>query len=75
MTSEVAPEGSLDVDLVEDSSYRWRLQPVDEHGLEGPWTDWEGFFVDTENAAPSDIEFLSPDEGEEVGTEPSFEVT
>jgi PKD repeat protein len=75
LSSEARDTATLNVDLVEDSDYRWRLQPVDEHGLEGQWTDWASFFVDTDNAAPTAVEFISPEDGAEVTRTPRLEAT
>ena len=65
---------TLDVDLTEDAHYRWRVQPTDEHGLASDWSEYATFGVDTTNAAPSPVMFVSPEDGETV-TEVLFEAT
>jgi cysteine-rich repeat protein len=53
----------VDLALDEDTYYTWRVLPVDEHGLEGNWTDLETFFSDATNEAPTGIGFLEPADG------------
>ncbi len=60
---------TLDVALDEDSWYRWTVRAVDDEGLAGPWSVDERFFVSTANAAPSDVYFISPEDGESIGTQ------
>ncbi len=56
----------VDLALDEDTYYSWRVLPVDEHGLEGNWTDLELFFSDATNEAPTGIAFLEPADGVEM---------
>jgi hypothetical protein len=59
---------ALDITLDEDSWYRWAVRAVDDEALAGAWSGEERFFVSTANAAPGEIVFISPDEGESFGT-------
>lgn len=60
---------TLDVALDEDTWYRWSVRAVDDEGLSGPWSLDERFFVSTANAAPGEIFFIAPEEGESIGTQ------
>ncbi len=60
---------TLDVVLEEDSWYRWSVRAVDDEALAGPWSLEERFFVSTANAAPGEIAFISPEDGESIGTQ------
>jgi len=52
--------------LDEDRVYGWEVQAIDEHGLEGPFSARETFFVSTSNAAPGAIVWNAPTDGDEV---------
>ena len=69
MTGVVAGTGDLtatwvvDSALNEDTVYSWRVLPVDEHGLEGSWTDLALFFSDATNELPMGVAFTQPSDG------------
>jgi len=52
--------------LAEDTFYAWQARAVDEHGLASPWSDAQGFLVDTDNAAPGDVAWIAPADGAQV---------
>ena len=54
---------TVDVTLTEDTVYSWRVLPVDEHGLEGNWTDLETFFADATNELPQGVSWVAPADG------------
>jgi MYXO-CTERM domain-containing protein len=67
---------TVDVELSEDTWYTWDAQAEDEHGLAGDWMEAEPFFVTTENAAPEDVHFVDPLDGDIVdSTSPALEAT
>jgi MYXO-CTERM domain-containing protein len=58
----------LDVSLDEDTWYLWSVRAVDDEGATGDWCLPERFFVSTANAAPGEVVFVSPEEGEVLGS-------
>jgi hypothetical protein len=67
---------TVDTELIEDRTYGWEAQAIDEHGLEGPFSDRELFRVSSENAAPTAIVFLEPLDGDQIeSTSPDLVVT
>jgi len=50
----------------EDSATAWRVRAVDEHGLAGPWSEPQGYVVDTTNARPTDVRWLDPVDGDAI---------
>jgi len=63
---ERTAEWTLDVDLEEDTWYEWEVQAIDEHALEGPWSELALFLVSADNAAPDAVTWVSPTEGSSV---------
>lgn len=56
IVAESAPEGlswTVAVALEENTAYYWRVKAVDEHGLEGGWSDAGSFMVDIANDPPT----------------------
>ncbi len=51
---------TVDVPLDEDTFYSWMVLPVDEHGLEGEWSDPALFFSDGTDEAPQGVAFIEP---------------
>jgi len=67
---------TIETDLEEDGRYLWRVRGVDEHFLEGEWSDAAEFVVNTDNAAPSEVVFLDPLDGDQVeGVSPVLTAT
>ena len=64
----LAAAWTVDVTLAEDTLHTWTVRAVDEHGLAGDWAASESFFLSTEDAAPTDTVFLSPEDGSVVAT-------
>ena len=62
----VSAEWMVDMDLTEDAAYTWTARGVDEHGLAGDWAQEEDFFLSTDNAAPSDVVFTAPLDGQSL---------
>jgi PKD repeat protein len=58
----------VDIGLDEDAYYHWQVRAVDEHLVEGDWSEAELFFFNTSNAAPEGVYFLDPLDGDVVGT-------
>ena len=58
----------VDITLDEDTWYAWQVRAIDEHGLDGDWSEAEDFFFDTSNAAPEGVVFVDPLDGDVVGT-------
>jgi hypothetical protein len=54
------------VDLEEDTFYAWDVQAIDEHGLEGPWSEVQEFFVNLTNGPPAAVVFTAPDDGARI---------
>jgi len=46
--------------LTEDTTYYWRAQAVDPHGLAGPWMAAASFFVNVANGPPTSPAIVSP---------------
>jgi len=57
---------TIDVVLEEDGAYRWSVAAVDEHGLEGGWSDPEDFRYSSANEPPNGVVFLAPLDGSEL---------
>lgn len=53
----------VDVALTEDTVYTWTARAVDGSGSTSPWAEPESFLVSSENAAPSDVAWISPTDG------------
>ena len=51
---------TVDVPLDEDTFYSWMVLPVDEHGMEGEWSDPALFFSDGTDEAPQGVAFIEP---------------
>ena len=60
---EVNGTWSIDVALEEDRSYFWTVMATDEHGLDGEWTEPEGFLYTLSNGPPEGIVLIAPDDG------------
>ena len=56
----------VDIVLDEDTWYQWDVQAYDEHGLDSGWSEAEPFFVDTDNAAPGEVTWVNPQDGDSV---------
>lgn len=70
------PSWTSTVDLAEDTEYSWEVRAVDDTGLESGWSAPETFFVDTTNAAPSAVEWVSPLDDDAIeAVSPMLEVT
>ncbi len=80
-TEDVIGDGTegrwtVDVALSEDAEYSWTARAVDEHGVEGDWSEAELFFLSTDNAAPSGVVFLEPVDSAEIqDTSPTLVAT
>jgi hypothetical protein len=61
-----ATQWTVTAALEEGSTYWWRARAEDNTGLSSDWTTPVSFTVDSENAAPSDVVFLSPQDRSEV---------
>lgn len=59
-------EWDINVQLEEDSWYSWEVQAIDEHGLDGAWSELELFFVTSDDAAPGAVVFISPEDGSSI---------
>ena len=67
---------TVDVDLVEDRSYTWDVRAADDTGLTSDYAAAQGFTVDSNNSAPTDIEWVRPLHGDAPETtSPVLEVT
>ena len=62
-TGELTATWTVDVTLDEDTVYMWTVQPWDEHGLAGDWSDPAAFFSDGTDEAPEGVAFVSPGNG------------
>ena len=62
--SDVNATWTVDLTLDEDTIYTWMVQPVDEHGLGGEWTEPESFFSDGTDEAPQGVAFIDPTDGD-----------
>jgi len=54
--------------LTEDAWHWARARGVDEHGLEGDWSDVVSFLVTADSGAPAGVVILAPEDGSEVDT-------
>ena len=61
-------EWSVSPALVEDAWHFSRARAIDEHGLEGDWSDVIRFLPTADDGGPSGIAILEPDDGSEVDT-------
>ena len=59
---------TINVSLEEDQSYLWSVVAVDEHGLQGAWSEPEEFRYSNANEAPTGVVFLAPLDGSELET-------
>ena len=58
----------VDAELGDDADYSWRVAAVDEHGLQGAWSDDAYFTVNSANGAPGAVAFLTPAAGAALPT-------
>ena len=56
----------IDVVLADNSDYLWTARAVDDEGLAGEWAELEPFFVTSENEAPDQPTWVSPEDLSQV---------
>jgi hypothetical protein len=69
-----ATQWTVTTALEEGSTYWWRARAEDNTGLSSDWTTPVSFTVDSENAAPSDVVVVFPEDQSEV-TETDVRIT
>lgn len=55
-------------DLPDESSYLWTVRATDTQGLSGEWSEFAAFRVSTSGLAPTDPNWITPRNGEELST-------
>ena len=58
----------VSVELTEDSQWYYRIQTIDDGGLESFWSETQIFWVNSENSIPSYFSVISPINGIDVDT-------
>ena len=58
----------VNVDLAENTFYRWRVRAKDDAGHPGSWSDLFTFYVNTTNDVPAIPSVNTPQDGAEVNT-------